>query len=279
MRHYRAGTLPPKPAKPPCRICGEPSKYKGLCQLCYSRMKRGADPTVTPERSLPDEERFWVKVDKASSPDGCWLWGGTLQGAGYGMIYWKGYQVLAHRLAYELVIGPIPEHHQIDHVWDRGCRNRHCVNPSHLEPVSLAENVRRAQIGKRKHNGRRQQELAKLRLTGRFWARVQTGELAECWPWLGYVDPEGAARFWREGSSIRAQRVAYELGGLQVPDPKKMTVQGTCDTPNCMNPTHLAAIPRALSRGNIRPGRREERVSAGKKGMDNRWHSGDATSH
>jgi hypothetical protein len=87
------------------------------------------------------EDRFWNLVTKT---DGCWLWGGSVNGSGYGR-FWltaKKY-VMAHRYAYELVIGPIPLGKQLDHVKARGCKSRRCVNPGHLEPVTQRENVRR----------------------------------------------------------------------------------------------------------------------------------------
>lgn len=86
--------------------------------------------------------RFIDKVDFTGGPDDCWMWVGSLSGNGYGRI--QGYVVdaspkLAHRVAYELVNGPIPEGMQLDHL----CRNRRCVNPAHLEPVTCGENLRR----------------------------------------------------------------------------------------------------------------------------------------
>lgn len=93
-------------------------------------------------------ERFWSKVDK-NGPDDCWLWTGSCQGAGYGLIGdGAGGLLLAHRVAYELLVGPIPAGRHIDHVKARGCRHRHCVNPAHLEPVTNAENCRRGGLPK-----------------------------------------------------------------------------------------------------------------------------------
>lgn len=77
--------------------------------------------------------RFWALVQIT---DTCWLWEGSLTD-GYGKfeptthIYYR-----AHRYAYEMIVGPIPEGLTLDHL----CRVRHCVNPSHLEPVSIGEN-------------------------------------------------------------------------------------------------------------------------------------------
>jgi hypothetical protein len=93
----------------------------------------------------PAPERFWPKVDK-NGPNGCWVWTASKCSAGYGRFVPVFYQSpqLAHRYAYELLVGPIPEGLQIDHL----CRNPSCVNPTHLEPVTQLENVRRGDAGK-----------------------------------------------------------------------------------------------------------------------------------
>lgn len=90
---------------------------------------------VLPRKPLAD--RFWPKVDKAG-PGGCWLWTASLNTNGYGQINsgGRGRPLLAHRVAYELVIGPIPDGLPLDHL----CRVHSCVNPAHLEPVTNREN-------------------------------------------------------------------------------------------------------------------------------------------
>ena len=74
------------------------------------------------------------------SPTQCWLWAGpTINGDGYAR-FWNGARhVMAHRAAFELAHGPIPEGMEIDHT----CSVRNCVNPAHLEPVTHRENCLR----------------------------------------------------------------------------------------------------------------------------------------
>lgn len=94
------------------------------------------------------EERFWNKIVKS---DTCWIWMGQITDDGYGCAFDKGKEIKAHRLSYELNVGPIPDGLEIDHTCHtckncKGgvtCRHRRCVNPDHLEPVTRVENVRR----------------------------------------------------------------------------------------------------------------------------------------
>lgn len=88
----------------------------------------------------PVEDRFWSKV--IESPTGCWIWTGA-HIRGYGQVSRKGHPqrtLLAHRWAYEYIVGKIPDGLQLDHL----CVTPACVNPAHLEPVTQQENLRRA---------------------------------------------------------------------------------------------------------------------------------------
>jgi hypothetical protein len=85
-------------------------------------------------------ERFWARVERWD-PDECWLWLGCRTSRGYGELWdlIEKKQRVVHRLAYEWLVGPIPDGFHIDHL----CRNRLCVNPKHLEPVTSQVNTLR----------------------------------------------------------------------------------------------------------------------------------------
>lgn len=109
-------------------------------------------------KKLPDGLTFWAKVNKQGPlPDishwtlgNCWLWQAYTTKRGYGVFSrtdgpQKSYPVRAHRWSYEQEIGLIPiDRPQLDHL----CRVRNCVRPTHLEPVTGAENIRRGLTGK-----------------------------------------------------------------------------------------------------------------------------------
>lgn len=119
-----------------CPVCGDqaliyPSR---LVQKFCSRQCAG----YARRRSV--EERFWTKVNKTET---CWLWTGSMT-HGYGKFGIPGKPPQgAHRISYELIVGPIPNGLHLDHL----CRNRACVNPTHLEPVTCKDNVLRGEGG------------------------------------------------------------------------------------------------------------------------------------
>lgn len=133
----------------PCVVCG-----------AWVLRKPGKTGTCSPNcaevwKTYPP--RFWSKVNK-DGPGGCWLWTGLRNSVtGYGILVWgkSRSSSYAHRVSYEMAKGPIPAGLTIDHVYERGCRHRHCVNPAHLEAVTLRENVLRSPFAQAAKNARK----------------------------------------------------------------------------------------------------------------------------
>ncbi len=96
---------------------------------------------VIPELSESQVLEFWENVKKAGDEE-CWVWQGH-RNTGYGVVFWKSNQYYAHRIAYALSHGSIPKDLTIDHVRERGCLSKLCVNPAHLETVTQSENIKR----------------------------------------------------------------------------------------------------------------------------------------
>lgn len=91
---------------------------------------------MTPDL-LPERIASKIQIDA----NGCWLWMGSKTRKGYGMVSWLAKNRAVHRFAYLHLVGPVPDGLQLDHI----CRVRHCMNPSHLEPVTAMENTYRGE--------------------------------------------------------------------------------------------------------------------------------------
>ena len=86
---------------------------------------------------LPERVKSKFSVEDG---DGCWTWRAT-KSNGYGRLFIGGRAWPAHRWVYEALVGLIPEGLTLDHL----CRNRACVRPDHLEPVTMRENILRGE--------------------------------------------------------------------------------------------------------------------------------------
>lgn len=133
--------------------CPRPPVCRGWCRTHYARwLRRGGDPAVdVTNQGLPEEVRFWMKVDADGD---CWQWTGARIGSSRG--HYGGFHttrtgerrvVVAHRYAYELLVGPVPRELQLDHL----CRNRLCVNTDHLQVVTPRENTLRGNTFQRRN--------------------------------------------------------------------------------------------------------------------------------
>ena len=103
-----------------------------MCKRCYMADWRSRHYQPITRQWPTPFERFIAKIEKS---DYCWIWTGTKNPKGYG----KFGKTYAHRFSYEHYKRPIPKHWQIDHL----CKVTSCVNPNHLEAVTLEENLRR----------------------------------------------------------------------------------------------------------------------------------------
>lgn len=125
--------------------CERPTSGRGWCEAHYQRWRKHGNP-LGGRVTLPFPENVWAKVNKggpipsyAPHLGPCWLWIAGRNGSDYGRVQVAGRNRPAHRVVYELVVGPIAEGLHMDHL----CRVPRCVNPAHLDPVPCRENLLR----------------------------------------------------------------------------------------------------------------------------------------
>lgn len=132
-------------------------------------------------------EEFWTSLDRSS---GCWVWMRCLHWKGYGKVWYRGRDWRAHRLAYMLAVGEIPDGMQVLH----RCDNRACCNPDHLYVGQHDQNMRDRNERGRTATGERH-HAARLTANSVQWIRAHRD----------YTTAEHAALF---GVSVRSvQRV------------------------------------------------------------------------
>ncbi len=122
---------------PTCH-CGRNVFSRNLCRKHYFADQYADQP---PPSMAIQSDRVFARI--VQRRNGCWEWTGARDRKGYGVFGYAAHgrvvQVKVHRWMWEYLVGPIPEE-TLDHL----CRNQSCCNPTHLEPVSMAENIRRA---------------------------------------------------------------------------------------------------------------------------------------
>lgn len=125
------------PSQRTCTVpdCQRPMLARELCKGHYYSW-RYRNPGAVRVLGGDPQARFWPKVQKGES---CWEWTGARDAKGYGKFCLNRQVAYAHRFAYETLVGQIPDGMTIDHL----CANKPCVNPSHMEIVTLEENTRR----------------------------------------------------------------------------------------------------------------------------------------
>lgn len=137
--------------------CEMRPKTRGWCELHYDRWRATGDPLAVLVDARPAEQRWRdsYEITDLGYVTPCWLWTGKVGVHGYGRIRNRRTtngitDPLAHRFAYEQVVGPIPEGMTLDHLCHNAdeacnsgtdCPHRRCVNPDHLEPVTGQANV------------------------------------------------------------------------------------------------------------------------------------------
>lgn len=112
--------------------CKNPYRAKGFCNTHYTRVRLHGSINGDKKPTLTD--RFWAKVKKTET---CWEWTAAVSSSGYGEFWAETRLVKAHRFSWEISGRSL----EVGLVLDHTCRNRVCVNPSHLRQVTQKQNM------------------------------------------------------------------------------------------------------------------------------------------
>lgn len=179
-----------------------PHTHREYVPGCY-RCELSRDEVSGVERgqgvaTLPWRMAAKIVPDEAT---GCWNWTGTKSDSGYGRVSIDGRAHQAHRIAYEILRAQIPDGMQIDHL----CRNRACLNPDHMEPVTQRENIMRGESVSARNARRNHCNRGHEYVQGSFiMERSKSGLMRRC---LICQDMTEEARARREGF-VRRRRLA-----------------------------------------------------------------------
>lgn len=165
--------------------CDRPVGTAGYCNAHYIRRLRGKDMDAPVRETFQSvEERFWSKTEKQG---GCLIWMGSLL-RGYGQFRYKGATRYAHRVAYELAYGSIPEGMHLDHT----CWNRQCVTPEHLKVVTQA-------LNNQNYPGARSDSRSGVR--GVWWESGRS-------KWVACAQARGAGKFMQRFDTLEEAEAA-----------------------------------------------------------------------
>lgn len=179
-------------------------------------------------------------------PEACWEWKGKRQLNGYGSMTYKTKQLLAHRVAYTLYKGPIPDGLFVLHA----CDNPPCVNPAHLLVGTHQENIedarRKGRLKRRKtphapanhiRKAVSPRKFAAKTLKDYFFQYAKPGGEDDCWLWIGNIDEDGYGHGMFARKRLRAHQLAYRLFVGEIPP--GVLILHLCSIRACCNPKHL----------------------------------------
>lgn len=205
-----------------------------------------------PAKFVPLRTRFDRKW-RLDAESGCWIWEGALHVHGYGKIFVDGVLKAAHRIGWEIYRGAIPEGRVLDHL----CRRKNCVNPDHLDPVTVGENSKRRNYEVWRELGDvpmlRSPRKSKPTLRERFDAKWKLNPKNGCWEWTQPL-VNGYGRFCVDAYPQVASRAGYEIYKGKIPD--GLHLDHLCRNRCCVNPAHLEPVT------NKENGRRGEAAEA-----------------